>query len=337
MNRSGHNGVVRERWAGWTVVGLLVVLCALLLDPAVVGLSTYEPVAHLVAIRGWLVLGAGLTAAALLGCAAMVRRRGEHRPHRLLAATVALALFAGANLGLLWSRGLTAPEALAADKGAGELDVLALNTYNTSDGPAAVAELIAEHEPDVVTLPETEHAAAVQIAGDDYQVFMGVGGPGGSAPTALLVSPSLGAYERIDGPDTEYGMVGATPVDGNGPTLYGVHTASPVGERMALWRDELELVMGICDQTANIIMAGDFNATIDHAPLRDASCANGSAGSGGVGTWPVALPAFLGSPIDHVFSDPAAWEPIGSAVVELPRADHRGLLVRLRPTGDAAG
>lgn len=317
---------------GWSAVGLLVVGCGLLVDPARLGLSTYEPIAHLVAIRGWLALGGFLLAALLLWCALLVRHRGEHHPTRLLAACVVLVLFAAANVGFLIARGVSAPEALADDKQTGQLDVLAFNTYNTIDGPAAIADLIAQHEPDVVMLSETHENAAEQIAGDDFVVFMGIGRPHGSAPTALLVAESMGEYLRIDGPDIEYGMVGAARADGEGPVLYAVHVVSPVGDRMPLWRAELDLVTGICEETGNVIMAGDFNATLDHAPLRDTSCITGSVGSGGISTWPTALPEPLGAPIDHVFADPAFWEPVASAVVALPQTDHRGVLVRLSPS-----
>jgi endonuclease/exonuclease/phosphatase (EEP) superfamily protein YafD len=314
---------------GWSVVGLLVVGSTMLTDPSLLGLSTYQPIAHLVAMRGWLALGGFLLAAVLLGCALLVRHRAEHRPTRLAVGFLVLALFASVNVGLLWSRGVSAPESLPDDKRPGDVDVLVFNTFNAVDGPAAIADLVERDQPDVVVLSETLRHDAQLIGGGRFEVFMGLGNPRGSAPTALLVATSMGGYQRIDGPDTEYGIVGAAPLDGDGPVLYAVHIVSPISDRMQLWRDELDLVMGICDDTAGIIMAGDFNATVDHAPLRSTSCVDGSVGSGGVGTWPAGLPPLLGSPIDHVFADPATWTPVASAVLALPASDHRAVLVRL--------
>lgn len=311
---------------------MLIAAAALTLDPAVVGLSTYTPVAHLVALRGALALGLVLVAAALGMCALLVRHRGEDRPTRLTLVCGVLTLVATLHVGVLVSRGPSASAALPDDKGPGEIDVLALNTYGAVDGAAAIAKVLAEHRADVVVLSEIRLGSALQVAGDDYAVHLGIGRAGRSAPTALLVAGSMGEYEPIDGPELEYGLVGAAPVSGDGPTLYAVHVASPVGRRMQLWRDELELVMGLCAETTNVIIAGDYNATVDHAPLRETSCVDGSVGSGGVGTWPAGLPAALGTPIDHVFTDPGSWTPIASAVITLPETDHRGVLVRLSPS-----
>lgn len=321
---------MRGRWVGWFVVLLLMAASLLLLDPARLGLSTAQPFAQLVALRGSLALGAVLCAAALLFCVLLVRHRGESRPIRLFIAFVVLMLFAGANVGVLVARGVSASTALPRDKAPGDIDILAFNTYYAIDSPAAISELVARHDADAVMLPETSRRDALKIAGDDYALFMSAGDPGASAPTALLVATSMGEYKRITGPDTEYGLVGASPIDGDGPILYAVHVVSPIPARMSLWRDELDLVMGICQETDDVIMAGDFNATVDHAPLRDASCVDGSVGSGAVGTWPAGMPALLGAPIDHVFADPAAWKPVASAIAAMPRSDHRALLVRLR-------
>ncbi|MFV0533067.1 MAG: endonuclease/exonuclease/phosphatase family protein [Cumulibacter sp.] len=319
------------RWAGWSVVGALLIVAAVLTEPVLVGLSTYTPFAHLVALRPALALGGMLAALAVLLCALMVNHRGEDRPTRLSAALAILVLFTSANAGIVLARGASAPAALPEDKLPGDIDVLAFNTLDTIDGPVAIRDLIAEHDPDVVMLPETQTPDAEAIAGTEFDVFMGIGRPGGSAPTGLLVSADLGEYQHVEGPDTEYGLVGAEPTSGSGPVFYAVHIASPVAERMQLWRDELDLVTDICDQRTQVIMAGDYNSTIDHAPLRDTTCLNASVGTRSVGTWPTALPSLLGTPIDHIFADRTAFTAAGSAVVELPGSDHRALLARLRP------
>lgn len=335
---------VRKTWIGWSVLGVVVVAAVLSLDPAIVGLSTRTPIAHLIAMRGWLGLGSLLAAAGCLLCALMVRKRGESRPVRLSIAFIALLVVGATHLSVLANRGLTTEEALPDDKQSADVDVLAFNTFDTADGEQVIAELIAQHAPDVVMLSEIREGAAGRIAGDDYQVFVGSGQPGGSAPTALLVAHSFGEYERIDGPDSLYGLVGAHPVsadaatenaaadgDSNLPILYAVHAASPAAERMPVWRAELDMLMDICESTSGIIMGGDFNATVDHAPLRDTACLNGTIGAGGFGTWPSGLPGLLGTPIDHIFTDPQTWQPVASAVTDLPGSDHRAILVRFRP------
>ncbi|WP_194291371.1 endonuclease/exonuclease/phosphatase family protein [Cumulibacter manganitolerans] len=324
---------MRGNRVGWAVLGLLVVALVVTGDPALVGVSTYQPFAQLIALRGWLALGLLALAGVLGGAALLVHHRGVDRPVRLTAAILALLAAAGVHGAVVIGRGVTAAAALPADKRAGDLDVLAFNTWGGAAGDARVSALIDDVRPDAVVLPETTAAAAHRIAaaaGPGFTVLMGEGRPGGSGPTALLISAGLGEYERIDGPDLEYGMVGARPLDGPGPVLYAVHVVSPVGERTAAWRRELALVTAICDRTDGAVVAGDFNATVDHAPLRATRCVDGSVRSGGVGTWPAGAPRLLGAPIDHVLADPARWSPVGSAVRDVGGSDHRALVVRLR-------
>ena len=323
---------MRGRWRRWLGVGAAIVALLVVSSPAWFGLSTYEPLAQIVALRGWIAFGALAIAAVTAVCALLVRQRGVDRPARLCALATVLLLTAAGNLGVLLARGTTNADALPAGKQSGAIDVLALNTWDGAASDDDVAALLDQVSPDVVVLPETTEAAAHRIASRTeagFTVFMGHGDPGGSEPTALLIAPGLGAYETIPGPDLEYGMVGARPVSGNGPVLYAVHVVSPVGDQLPAWREELNLVTRICDRTDGAIMAGDFNATVDHAPLQNTACLDGSTETGGLGTWPSGLAALLGAPIDHVLADGSRWRPVASAVRKVGGSDHRALMVRL--------
>lgn len=304
------------------------------LDPATYGLSTYEPFTQVIALRG-LLAGVLLFAALPIGlCAGLIRHRGESRPIRLGIATVVLIAVGLTHAGVVIARGPSAAASLPDDKPANAIDVLAFNALSRGSSVADIAAALDEHRPDVAVLPEVTEAKAERIMErleDGYSLFMGWGRPSNDIPTAVLIADTLGEYERIDGPDTALGTVGARPQDGDGPIVYGVHTMSPVGERMPTWRADLELVTDICSQTDGVIMAGDFNATFDHAPMRETTCIDGSVGDGGVGTWPTDYPRFIGARIDHVLVDPDSWEPTASAVFEVPGSDHRGVMVRVLP------
>jgi endonuclease/exonuclease/phosphatase (EEP) superfamily protein YafD len=87
-----------------------------------------------------------------------------------------------------------------------------------------------------------------------------------------------------------------------------------------------------------VVVAGDFNATVDHAPLRralrrgyrDAAC---EVGNGLVPTWgpePHGHPPLL--TIDHVLVGPG-WAVLRTRVHRIPGIDHRALYAELRLPG----
>lgn len=107
---------------------------------------------------------------------------------------------------------------------------------------------------------------------------------------------------------------------------------------VARWRDELSVLPPPGDTP--VILAGDFNATLDHVQLRrllrlghrDAARQVGNAL---VPTWRPAnacCPALL--TIDHVLVDPRCAVR-ATSVHPLPGSDHRVLYVRLRLPADA--
>jgi endonuclease/exonuclease/phosphatase (EEP) superfamily protein YafD len=111
---------------------------------------------------------------------------------------------------------------------------------------------------------------------------------------------------------------------------------------MANWRSDLEWLAEQC-RTSNVILAGDFNSTIDHyASLNDGgdfalgSCLDAASvtNNAAVGTWPTQLPSLLGAPIDHVMAS-NNWTATGMRVVESHDgfgSDHRPIVAILSPT-----
>jgi endonuclease/exonuclease/phosphatase (EEP) superfamily protein YafD len=133
----------------------------------------------------------------------------------------------------------------------------------------------------------------------------------------------------------------ATPVDGSGPTIVSVHLVAPIPGEMGNWRSDLEWLATAC-VGENVIMAGDFNSTIDHfsglaskdgAALGDCFDSAGLSDNAAVGTWPTALPGLLGAPIDHVMQT-SNWRVSGMRVIadhDNQGSDHRPVLVQLSP------
>lgn len=333
------------RLLGLLITVLTAIVVAILTWPQFFRLERTFPIAQIVSLRAVTILL--LTAAGvllLLLCLA--------RPLRAFAGTMAAIVFIGAAVGgsILFSRGLGAgglPETTDAS--------VRVMTWNTA-GAAADADTIARTavamQADIVSLPETteEVGVAVAVAMRELGAPMWVHNEnyeGWDANwTSLLISPDLGDYavveSTVDGTTntSEVPSVVAMPVDGEGPIVVAVHAVAPRAAYMDEWRSDLQWLADQC-ATENVIMAGDFNATLDHmAHLGVAGadlgrCHDGSAhtGTGGVGTWSTSVPSLLGTPIDHVMST-SGWVATGSVILtslDDSGSDHRPLVVQLEP------
>jgi len=328
------------RLLGWGLTLALAAVALVSLDPARVGLSTTAPVTQLIALRTALAAGfGGLGALLLLGVlvGALVGRRW---PRRTVLALVFLAV--GVTHGwVVYDRGLGDEPLPEAREGA--LTVFTLNTYGGGASPAQVADAAAQAGADVLALPETSAASAEAIAselaartGISYQVLARTTGPWDASSTALLVSQALGEYVESASPLTAHGAVRAEPADGSGPVLVAVHPISPhePGYAMERWRRDLVAVTEPCRSEDGVIVAGDFNATLDHAPMRDVgSCVDAAAeaGVGGVATWPARLPRLVGAPIDHVLVDGERYVVDAATVLDVGASDHRAVVARVSP------
>jgi endonuclease/exonuclease/phosphatase (EEP) superfamily protein YafD len=347
------------------LIGLAAAAVLLILTwPQLFGLQNAWVAGHIVSLRGLAV------AAALVGVVVLLLL-GRLRPLRRLCGMLAvlLVLYAGANAAVLAVRGVdtatTEPTGAAAGADPGAVTVLSWNTLGDAPGAEAIASLALEYQADIVALPETTAAMGEAVA-----TTMREGGRSmwvhtiafdqvsKSRSTTVLISPDLGDYrvdnERGSGPPGNTNVlptVVATPVDGTGPTVIAVHAVAPIRWEMSNWRSDLDWLAEQCS-AESVIMAGDFNATIDHMAGRSASgvslpgaetagpavlgdCRDAalSTGSAGVGTWPTALPKILGSPIDHVLATPD-WQVQRMTVIgssDGAGSDHRPIVATLSP------
>jgi len=239
--------------------------------------------------------------------------------------------------------------------------VLSWNTLGEAPSAEDVADLIVETAADVAALPEStweyasELVAILASRGVVMQPFTSAYDTiSKSRSTTILVSAELGEYRADTSAPTTSVLpsVVAAPVDGDGPTFVGVHAVAPVEGDMAGWRFDLQWLAaqcspdGLAGAPGGVIMAGDFNSTIDHwARLASpdtpgavlGSCVDSAAqaDAGGLGTWPAFLPQALGSPIDHVVHS-AAWRTTGFRVIgtlDGSGSDHRPILAQLDPAG----
>jgi endonuclease/exonuclease/phosphatase (EEP) superfamily protein YafD len=230
--------------------------------------------------------------------------------------------------------------------------VLSWNTLGNAPGAKSIADLAIEDDADVIALPETSGDAGTAIAG-----FMAQAGRpmqlwtvaydrvSKAKSTTLLISKALGQYDVDANAKTTSVVpsVVATPTDGSGPTIIAVHTVAPIPGQLIHWRTDLDWLKTAC-LSGNIIMAGDFNSTLDHytgfatapgATIGACTDAAQSSHNAAVGSWPTTLPALLGTPIDHVMIT-SGWRVTGMRVIEnydSAGSDHRPILVQLSPRG----
>ncbi|OLT11012.1 hypothetical protein BJF78_27930 [Pseudonocardia sp. CNS-139] len=112
------------------------------------------------------------------------------------------------------------------------------------------------------------------------------------------------------------------------------HSMAPVPGSVPEWRSDLALLGQWCAGPTPAIVAGDFNATLDHSALRAGTAGCGDAasqrGQGLVPTWgPSPRTREFGPQIDHVFAtDGIVAETF--EVIDVAGSDHRAVLTTLR-------
>ncbi|WP_083502194.1 endonuclease/exonuclease/phosphatase family protein [Sphaerimonospora mesophila] len=117
--------------------------------------------------------------------------------------------------------------------------------------------------------------------------------------------------------------------------IVDVHTLAPLRPDTPGWLADLAALPSAASSSATIrILAGDFNASLDHSALREVigrgyADAADATGKGLHTTWPAnrRFPPLI--TIDHVLFDERA-SAVSTSVHEVPRSDHRALFAELR-------
>ena len=332
------------RILGAVVVILVAAALGILAWPQLLGLEQASGIAQVVAMRG-AAAAVAFVAVIALTLIALVWRRARGFFAGL--AIVALA-FVAVNVAVIASRGAVGTGTPTA--GSGAITVLTWNTLGETPSTETVADLIEDTGADVVSLPETAYDRATDLVAElgargiaMQQFTFAYDTIAKSNSTTLLVSAALGQYTADTSTPTTSNRPSlvAVPVDGIGPMLAAVHTTAPTTRDPSDGQTDLRWLAELCAEP-NLIVAGDLNSTVDHwAGLAHAEgaqiggCADAAvqAGAAGIGTWPTAIPALLGAPIDHILSG-AAWTATGVRIIESEDgsgSDHRPVVAQLVP------
>ena len=268
---------------------------------------------------------AGALAVAVVA-ALLLRRRAPALV--ALALTVVLAAF-------------VAPRALGgpsrAEGGGGpRLKVLTANLYGEPRAAAAIVGVVRRERPDVLSLQEVTPrvAAALEAAGLPRLLPERIQDVRESASGSAVYARLPLARGKVEGGRAAPVVArlrprGAPPVD-----LLSVHPRAPLKESdLDNWRAGLRALPPATPRGAVRILAGDFNATLDHAELRRVldhgyEDAADEVGHGLRATWPSDRRFPPPVTIDHVLAD----ERCGVRdvrVLPVAGSDHRAVLAEL--------
>ncbi|MEW2073898.1 endonuclease/exonuclease/phosphatase family protein [Streptomyces sp. NPDC013433] len=307
----------RRRFGAWCA-GLLFAGVSVVVGCRTADTDGITPVPQLLAFLPWLLVP---TAAGLL--------------FTLVARWWTGAVWGVALLGLLaW---YIEPYGKTGDPSGPPVAELRVLTSNVEFGQAtgALIDAVRREEPDVVFVQECEYACDAALKReltDAYPHRQAVEG-GGSEGSVILSRFPLRATDGVPG---TMGMPGAVAdVDGNPVRLQLAHPMPPLPDQVGLWQRELGRLRdaAAADRDTPTVLAGDFNASQDHAAfrrildtgLRDAARLDGADRTP---TWPSRTAPAFGTQIDHVLvSDDFAARR--ARFLDLKDTDHRALTVDL--------
>ncbi|MDP5313144.1 endonuclease/exonuclease/phosphatase family protein [Streptomyces poriferorum] len=321
MSRPGHEQPAVLRSTPLWAAALLLTGVSVLIGFRAAGADGTTPVPQALAFLPWLLV----PGAAALGLAALARWRGG-----LVWASVALAL-------TVWFVRPYGPGSTGAHGPVvARLDVLTSNV-EFGDATDALIGAVRREGPDVVFVQECDFACAdalaarVPAASYPYRDVVRLDGSLGSA---ILSRFPLRPAGRVDGAMAMPGAV--TEVAGRDVRLQLAHPMPPVPGKVAAWRRELGRIRDLAAavRARPAIVAGDFNASQDHAAFRAVLDAGGLhdsarlAGSSRTYSWPADRPTPLRAQIDHVLVS-GEFSVRSARFLRLAATDHRALLVAL--------
>ena len=202
-------------------------------------------------------------------------------------------------------------------------------------GTPALVPLIRADKPDIVFVEECEYGCQATLRrefGSGYPYRQAVAAAGSHGSLILSRFPLRGTA----GVRGTMGMPGAVAdVRGHSVRLQLAHPMPPLPGQVALWHRELNRLRSFAasDPGTPTVLAGDFNASQDHAGFRhilDTGLSDAArlAGHDRTPTWPSRTASVIGAQIDHVLVTPD-FSATGARFPTLADTDHRALLVDL--------
>lgn len=306
-----------------TCVGL--VLAALSVPIAVRGADADgpTPIAQVLAFLPWFLVPGWL---ALLY--AVLTRRGV-----LAVWSIAVLM---ATVGFTLPQGPNAPDGAAERTGKAHFRVLTAN-LRLGGATGALVKTLRRERPEIVSVQECDSTCAEALRSPSmrkaypYRHIMEAESAAGSA---LLSVYPLEDESSLQG---QMAMPRAVAdIAGTRVAVQVAHPVPPMPEALGAWREELNRLRayGASRGDTPTVIAGDFNASQDHAAFRavletgmnDASRLTGQSRTP---TWPDTAALAMGAQIDHVLlSEPMT--AVGAEFLELAGSDHLAVLADVK-------
>jgi endonuclease/exonuclease/phosphatase (EEP) superfamily protein YafD len=256
-----------------------------------------------------------------------------------------LALFARSRVAMVWGVLLLGalawsiePYGKTAEPTGSPVAELRVMTSNVQfgQGARALVAAVERHRPDIVFVEECEYTCsatlkkAFQGPSGAYPYRESVEGPGSDGSVIISRYPLTAA----DGVRGTMGMPGAVAdVQGHAVRLQLAHPMPPLPGQVGLWRRELGELRDYAagGKDSSTILAGDFNASQDHAAFRrvlDTGLRDSArlAGSPRAPSWPARTTPTLGAQIDHVLVS-RDFSANAATFLDIAGSDHRALVV----------
>ena len=219
---------------------------------------------------------------------------------------------------------------------------LCLFTVNARAGaadPAAILRILQRHSVDVLAVQELTPPMVGRLtaAGLTHVLpFSHLDPRPGSRGTGLWARWPLMPLQPVPGLAAAAPRARIDPLGGLPVTVTAVHPVAPVQGRADRWRRELAMIqqtLAAVDEPQ--VVAGDFNATRDHAPFRELlaagflDCADSGRNRSWPGfTWPATGRALPVLRLDHVLVSRTATVPM-TRTIRVPCTDHHGVLTAI--------
>ncbi|GII57041.1 endonuclease [Planotetraspora thailandica] len=233
---------------------------------------------------------------------------------------------------------IVVPRVLASPASTGPaLKILTSNMYFGNGDAQTIVDLVRRLKPDILSTQELTPAAveALDAAGigellpyTHLQAAFGAFGSGIWSRYPLTPQPDFALPGSRNMPRARVAVPGAPPVE-----IVDVHTISPMGRDVYAWDADMRSLPAPASDVIRIL-AGDFNASLDHSPLRSVLAegyadAGDASGTGLSATWPSnwRIPPVI--TIDHVLFDERA-SAVTTRTYTVPGTDHRALFAELR-------
>jgi endonuclease/exonuclease/phosphatase (EEP) superfamily protein YafD len=224
-----------------------------------------------------------------------------------------------------------------------ELTVMTVNLYVGRADPEAVVDEVRRQDADILVLTEVSPGSMAELLrlGIDDPLPHALPDPVPARGSTIIrsrlpLSPlpaERGGSATLPVSESPVGVLAAANV-GKDVVVRGVHPTHPVGpRRVELWHAGLEaLTDAIGDTRGPMIVAGDFNASVDHPVMRQLMApslrdAHEVAGAGRPATWPRERGFVPFVHIDHVLV--RGLDVATATEVTIPGSDHKAVVARL--------